>query len=183
MSGSSTSATSGGLSRRASAAVISVDGSVEQVEGEPGVTSALGQLYPSRVVRRVLLDDKSGHVFGWPAGVPVLTLADDSSDSGNGGSGNKVGSVPLTVNAFRATADGIAADDAEAGRAIPLCVTTAMDAAELAVFVRSCQLFQQQQQQQHGPAKSKVQGVLAVRLISAPLTQHANDNGLRVIVY
>ena len=183
LSNSSASATSGGaLSRRTSIAVMSVDAAVEQVEADPGVSSALAHLYPTRVVRRVLLDDKNGHVYGWPMGVPLLTLADDA---GSGGAASaKSGSVPLTINAFRATADGVAVDDVDAGRPLPLCLATALDAAELSVFVRTCQLFhQQQQQQQATPGSSKVQGVVAARLLNAELVQRANENGLRVIVF
>lgn len=159
-------------------------------ELDPTLVVALSHLYPARHLRAVSLDDKLGRVYGWPTSVPLYVLDDDKGDDvmtllslPAAARVTKRGSVPLAINAFRATADGIAADDCHAGCAVPFRVGTAVDAAELAVFVRAAQLYRSGSQVSKASQLSSVIGVLAVRLIDDALSQRATSLGLRVIVF
>jgi hypothetical protein len=150
---------------------------------------ALSHIYPARHLRAVSLDDKLGRVYGWPTTVQLHVLDDDKGDEPplfslpTSTRAAKRGNVPLTINAFRATADGVAADDCMAGCALPFRVGTAVDAAELALFVRAAQLYRSGSQISKASQLSNVIGVLAVRLIDDALQQRATSLGVRVIVF
>jgi hypothetical protein len=169
------------MSRRVSALHVAPD-------LETTLIAALGHLYPARHLRVVSLDDKSGRVYGWPTTVQLYVLDDEKGDeppllSLSGDTGAKYGSVPMVINAFRATADGVAADDSDAGRAIPFSIGTAFDAAELAVFVRAAQLHRAGSQVAKSTRSHEVIGALAVRLIDDALALRASEFGIRVIVF